>query len=272
MSFSGTLAEMTFREVERAVERGAGVLVPVGVVEEHGPHLPLATDVYAAHQLCRLVQERLSEEPSTELLIAPPVYWGINAVTSAFVGSFRVRPETAAALLGDVLESLVDDGFSNVLLVNHHGDRAHNDMLLEVVRRQHSLGRPQVRWIESTTMISRLGASADEPWLVAYEDPPELASLRFAPQLGVHAHDLETAFVARYFPELVDYEALAALEPTDLSEEDLAEWRHGGERARRITPDGYFGAPAPIDPMLWRSYPMRADAMAAAVLRGRAAA
>ena len=33
---------------------------------------------------------------------------------------------------------------------------------------------------------------------------------------------------------------------------DLAEWRKGGEHARRVTPQGYFGAPSPRDPFLWR--------------------
>lgn len=263
--FYGTLAEMTFRQVEQAVQRRACVLLPVGVVEEHGPHLPLGTDVYGACTLCRLVQDRLAGR--LEALIAPPVYWGINAVTSAFVGSFRVRPETAAALLGDVIDSLVDDGFSRVLIVNHHGDRAHNEMLRDVVRDRHAGGRRQVRWIESASMITRLGASTAEPWFISYEDPPELAQLRFAPQLGVHAHDLETALVSRYLPELVDYDALDRLEPTDLTVDDLTEWRRGAAHARRVTPDGYFGAPAPLDPMLWRAYPMRAAAMATAVLQ-----
>ena len=51
--------------------------------------------------------------------------------------------------------------------------------------------------------------------------------------------------------------------------DDLAEWRKGGDAARRLTPDGYFGAPNPIDPNLWRHYDETARIMAEAIVRRR---
>jgi creatinine amidohydrolase len=71
--------------------------------------------------------------------------------------------------------------------------------------------------------------------------------------------------MVRYFPETVDYAALRSLPPTPLTEQDLPEWRKGGESARRLTPGGYFGAPNPIDPDLWRHYDETAKIMAAAI-------
>jgi len=125
-----TMAEMTATKVEAAAQRGAAVLLPVGVMEAHGPHLPIGTDAYIALQLCRLTQKYAAGRKET--LIAPPYFWGINAVLSAFTGSFRIRAETAAALLTDIIDSLSGDGFKEVLVVSHHGDRAHNDMILDV--------------------------------------------------------------------------------------------------------------------------------------------
>ena len=69
----------------------------------------------------------------------------------------------------------------------------------------------------------------------------------------------------RYFPETVDFDALRDLQPTRLTVEDLQEWRKGGEHARRVTPDGYFGAPNPIDPELWRHFDETARIMAKAL-------
>ena len=55
--FEGTVANMTWPAVEQAALRGAVMLVPIGVIEQHGPHLPLATDVYGAYMLCHFAQE-----------------------------------------------------------------------------------------------------------------------------------------------------------------------------------------------------------------------
>ena len=44
--FKDTMAEMTYKQIEKLVEQDAIVLFPVGIIEEHGPHLPLGTDIY----------------------------------------------------------------------------------------------------------------------------------------------------------------------------------------------------------------------------------
>lgn len=73
--FEDTIADMTYREVEAAVERHAPIIVPIGVIEQHGPHLPLGTDAYGACMIARLVRRRLAER-AMEILIVPPFYGG----------------------------------------------------------------------------------------------------------------------------------------------------------------------------------------------------
>src|SRR4051812_22807879 len=107
---TGTMADMTAIAIEAAVKRGAGVLLPIGVMETHGPHLPTGTDAFIATQICRLTQI-YAAELGRELVIAPPYYWGITGVLGDFAGSFNVRPETAKALLGDVIDSLLANKF-----------------------------------------------------------------------------------------------------------------------------------------------------------------
>ncbi|WP_327327932.1 creatininase family protein [Streptomyces sp. NBC_01210] len=258
--FARTIADLTYPEVEAAAERGACVLLPTGVIEQHGPHLPLGTDAYGAYQLCRLVMAEL-EQRGVEALIAPPVFWGINQVSSAFAGTFRTRPETAVALHTDILDSLATDGFDRIFVINHQGDIAHNQMLLDVVQRQHEQGRAGVVLLEPDFIADRLGCSPT-PALASFAMQPLFEGLELTGELGVHAEEIESALMMRWFPELVDYDAMAGLKPTGLSPDDLAEWRKGGEHARRVTPQGFFGAPSPRDPFLWRFHQRMAAAMA----------
>lgn len=264
--FADTMADLTYVQVEEAARRGVPVLVPLGVIEEHGPHLPLGTDIYGAYVLSRLVKQGLAEH-GVECLLSPPMYWGINQVTSAFVGSFRVRPATARALLDDVLDSLQEQGFHELFLINHHGDQLHNEVIVAAVRAQQEKGNSGVRFVETDHMMRRLGVEHDDPAFACYPTPTELSILRRPETLGVHAMDEETALIARWFPELVDYDALWPLEPTDLTAEDLQAWRKGGEDARRVTPLGYFGDPHPHDPMLWRRYTWLASSMAQTIVK-----
>jgi creatinine amidohydrolase len=262
--FEGTMAAMTATQIAAAAGRGAGALLPIGVIEAHGPHLPTGTDALLATKLCQLVQAYAARE----LLVAPPYYWGVNSILGRFAGSFDVKPETARLLLTDVLDSLISHGFPEVLLVSHHGDMAHNRMILGVVQAMHAQGHAGVRWLYAPSrwkMIERLGLTGAEPIWVPWSPSPALDRFRTTGILGVHADEYETAGIIRYFPETVDFDALRGLPPTQLDMDDLAEWRTGDAAARRLTPDGYFGAPNPVDPELWRFFDEQARLMAAAI-------
>jgi hypothetical protein len=58
--------------------------------------------------------------------------------------------------------------------------------------------------------------------------------------------------------------------PAPLTIDDLPRWRNGGADARALTPDGYFGAPNPVDPDLWRHYDETARIMGRALARNGA--
>ena len=127
-----TMAAMTWPEIERYGREGTVLLWPSTVLEEHGPHLPIAVDLYIGVVLSRLVKERLSLKGIASI-VAPPNYWGINNVTAAFPGSFTLCPETLKALLYDTLASLKRWGFERVYLFDLHGDVNHRRAMLEGV-------------------------------------------------------------------------------------------------------------------------------------------
>jgi creatinine amidohydrolase len=103
--FEDTMAHMTYVQVEEAARKGTIVIFPIGVIEEHGPHLPLAVDIYASYLQSREVKSELKKR-GIESLIAPPFYWGINLATGAFGGSFTSKEETVILVLRDAMSCL----------------------------------------------------------------------------------------------------------------------------------------------------------------------
>ncbi|MFZ0836407.1 MAG: creatininase family protein, partial [Xanthobacteraceae bacterium] len=72
---SDTMADMTAPQIAAAARRGAAVLLPIGVIETHGPHLPTGTDAFIATKLCQLTRG-YAAAAGRELVVAPPFYWG----------------------------------------------------------------------------------------------------------------------------------------------------------------------------------------------------
>jgi creatinine amidohydrolase len=111
------LEELTWTEVKERTDAGVDtVIVPVAAVEQHGPHLPLATDA--------IIGERVSERVAEELgdaLVAPVVRPGVSPIHADFPGSLSVPPEVLMDTLRATVGSLVDGGFDTVALLPSHG-------------------------------------------------------------------------------------------------------------------------------------------------------
>ena len=88
--FKGTMAEMSYPQIEAAIQQQAAVLLPVSVIEEHGPHLCTGTDMYLTGVVCRKIRDELQQQGKSTV-IAPPFYWGINSITCLLYTS-RARP------------------------------------------------------------------------------------------------------------------------------------------------------------------------------------
>lgn len=113
------LADMTWPEVEEAINRGAGVFLPVGATEQHGYHLPLATDAILPTELSLAVAEEL------DFLVAPPISYGyrsrpLSGGGQGFVGTTSVSARTLMALAEDILGALIHQGFERLAVVNWH--------------------------------------------------------------------------------------------------------------------------------------------------------
>lgn len=243
--FDETMVDMTWQEVEKAVKEGAIVLLPTGVVEEHGPHMGLGVDTYISYLVCRLTRHEL-ETKGIKTLIAPPYYWGINQCTGTFPGSFTVRKETIKAVLYDILASLKRWGFTYVFNINWHGDQEHNLAILEAINEAGIDTGIRAYCILEDSLARRLGLTGRETYVIIQKSPvPSKPPPKY---LEIHAESSETSIMLHYFPDQVDAELARTLKSTDLTFDDLMVWRQGWSEAKKVTPLGYFGDPASFDP------------------------
>ena len=261
-----TIAEMTYPELEGAIAEGAVALWALGVIEEHGPHLPLATDVYLPSATLRQVRRRL-EHAGQRAVIVPPFYWGVNSVTNLFTGSFVVRPEIVHGLIVDVLASLDADGLPRVFCLSGHNDSAHNQTVAAAIEQARGECDTDARFVIDQTMCGYMGLNPRDAHILTY--PLQYPQGKY---MDIHAGEGETSMIWSVAPSLLREEIASGLKPTELSLPDLMRWRQGGEQARRTTPDGYFGDPAAGDPDRGAEMiDVQADGVATAILAALAA-
>ncbi len=179
----------TWPEVDAHLAAGRRTaLLPLGSTEQHGPHLPLATDTWIAEAVGLRVVERM---PDAVLLPTLPV--GAASEHLAFAGTLSVTEETLAAVLADIGESLAHHGFEHVFCYSAHGGnlgtlRNHSERLVQAAAPAH--------WFAFTEH----GALFEE---MLAADPGISAA-----EAGQHAGELETSILDRIRPGAVRRNAL----------------------------------------------------------------
>lgn len=124
--------ELKWPEIRDLKEKNPVILVPIGMTEQHGPHLPISTDVVIATETARLVAERLQESISIKVLRTIWSSYNTTAV-SQWPGTIRLQQETLIKVVYEICASLCQEGFKKIVIVNSHGQ---NPASLEVVCRK----------------------------------------------------------------------------------------------------------------------------------------
>ncbi|PZR67214.1 MAG: creatininase [Candidatus Dormiibacter spiritus] len=106
--------ERRWPEIAEYLERDDVALLPVGSTEQHGPHLPVATDAAEA------IAVALGAAQKAGVLVAPPVWYGWTPHHMAYPGTITLRPETLTAIVEDVCQSLIHQGFRRIIVINGH--------------------------------------------------------------------------------------------------------------------------------------------------------
>ena len=108
------MEEMSVRDMERAMEKTKTIIIPVGVVEQHGYHLPLSTDILNSVQLTRQAGDRLNA------IVALSVNYCFSG--GELIGTVNVSPNTFGLLISEIVAEFERMGFKNiVVLLGHAG-------------------------------------------------------------------------------------------------------------------------------------------------------
>lgn len=113
--------ELCWPEAARRLDIVDTALLPVGAVEQHGPHLPLDTDAFDADYLARRVAEGCSDPKP---LVLPLIPYGVSYHHEAFKGTISINNDTLANLVFDVGISVAKNGIKKLVIINGHGGNA----------------------------------------------------------------------------------------------------------------------------------------------------
>ena len=154
------------------------VLVPLGSLEPHGV-IPNGTDNLAPESMARAVAER------TNALIAPTLNYGITPAMKAYPGAVSISSETYRGFVSDMLNSLADNQFQNIILLNGHGgNTATLQSLVTEISNKKQVRMLLVNWWSLTSDIAQ----------------------DIFGDIGGHAASNETAYVQASYPEHIHSE------------------------------------------------------------------
>lgn len=178
--------DLTSPELRALAARDPVVVLPLAAIEQHGPHLPLSTDLDIGLGLLDAAAQHLAE--GVLAVVLPPVAIGTSMEHEAFAGTLSLDPETASAQIRQIGRAVATAGFRRLLFCNSHGG---NTQLMDLaglhLRRDHGL-------LVVKCSYFRLGLPDDI-------DLP-VGELRH----GYHGGALETAMMLHLAPERVRME------------------------------------------------------------------
>lgn len=182
--------ELTAAEFPQAVEATQGVCVlPIGVIEKHGEHLPLGTDTLAVRKVAELAAAR---EPA---LIFPWYYFGQIHEAKQWSGTIAIKHELYFPLLENVCEEIARNGLHKIIILNGHGG---NESFLNFFARS-MLQRPRDYSIYLVRLGDYMGPVLNDPrWQAMMETP-----------FDEHGGEMESSLMLAVRPDLVHLEQAA---------------------------------------------------------------
>jgi creatinine amidohydrolase len=196
------LEALSFSQLEALDRNRVVVLFTVSPLEEHGPHLPVGTDLFTADSICsRLAARILEAKPGWTVLIGPSIPIGASAFDSA--GTLLARARTVRSATRDYGAALARHGFRYLLVLNGHGGPRHIVALEEAAAavsrrykvRMFSVSGPALWKFMRGRYASRLETILGRPFT---------ATEREALSGDTHAGMWETSLVLLKRPDLVN--------------------------------------------------------------------
>ncbi len=217
------LAQLTWQEVGGTDRERVVAILPIGALEAHGPHLPLATDILIAEAMARTGGEKLSVR-GMDILLLPALAYAPAPFAADFPGTLSLDPAAVTAQIVGIADSLSRHDFDLLALANAHLDPAHLGAIRAAVE--------QIR--------------QDRRMRIAFPDVTQrLWATRLTPEFrsgACHAGRYETSIVMALRPEWVREDVRTKLPPNARS---LSTAIAAGQKSfvEAGGPRAYFGSP-----------------------------
>jgi len=126
--------DLTQPEIAAQFKQNPLVILPAGSVEQHGPHLPAGTDIYAANVIAHAVAERLDG------LVLPGGPLGVTPIHMPFEGTITLTPETYIRVVEETCVSTAKHGARQLLILNwHEGNIPSLSIAADALHREHGM-------------------------------------------------------------------------------------------------------------------------------------
>ena len=175
--------DLTHPEAADLAGRDPVAVLPLAAIEQHGPHLPLDTDLRIGEGLLQAAADRLPED--FPLLVLPPLTILASPEHARFAGTLSLTPETALRVLMETGHAVAGAGVRRLVLHNSHGgNRAVADTAALELRQRHRMLVVRHHYF--------------------LQDPPAQAGIPAAEQRhGLHGGQIETAMMHHLAPQQV---------------------------------------------------------------------
>lgn len=183
------LGEMTWPEARARFKEVDVALLPVGAIEQHGPHLPLDTDAFDAEYLANAVANACSDPKP---VVLPMIPYGVSYHHDEFSGTISIGNDTLARMVYEIGMSAARNGVTKLVIINGHGG---NEPSLNFAAQQ--INRDAHIFVCVDT-----GETSDVDVYSMIETPND-----------VHAGEIETSTSLALRPELVHMERAEKLVP-----------------------------------------------------------
>ncbi|MDQ1409609.1 MAG: creatinine amidohydrolase [Acidobacteriaceae bacterium] len=204
--------ELTQPEIAEQLKKNPLVILPAGSVEQHGPHLPTGTDIFAANVIAHAVAERMDG------LVLPGGPLGVTPLHMPFEGTITLKADTFMRVVTETAASTAQHGAKYLLILNWHelnipplgvaAETLHRDFGMTVLTVQACFVAEELLGKECNGLTH--GGEIETLAVMAYR--PELVHLERIDNSSDHAHGKKIDGLRRtrsYQPVLTDVRSIA---------------------------------------------------------------
>ena len=216
------LSELTWPEARKRFKEVDIALLPVGAIEQHGPHLPLDTDAFDAEYLARKVAENCKKP---QPLVLPLVPYGVSYHHDDFSGTISVNNDTLSQFIYEIGMSAAKNGITKLIIINGHGGNVPAlKFAAQLINRDSRI---------FTTVDTGETSDTDLGHICETKNDVHAGEIETSTSLATRPHLVKMNKAKKFVPEF-------SIEYLNFSAKRSVEWF---AKTSRISPEGILGDP-----------------------------